>query len=308
MSRLTHALTLPLQWAAGARRRQRRSLPRSVISVGNLALGGRAKTPLVDALAAGLRAAGLRPAVLLRGYPVTRPSAGPQVLEGQERGPARWLAPVASLGDKPAPAWTLAPRVGDEAAWHAAGGSLVGVHPDRGRAAAAVLSNHSVDVFLLDDGFSSDVRADLDVLVVSEADLDRRSALREAPSAVERADRHLVLGRDLVKAPGALRSLRTGEHTTASGPHTLAAAVADPGSVEDLALQHGLAIGSRLHLRDHHGPSRRRVGRAPHPLLVTEKDAVGWAMALGIDATVLGLELRGVEPVLADALALLGAS
>lgn len=306
MSRLTHALTLPLQWAAGIRRRPRRRLPRPVVSVGNLALGGRAKTPLVDSLAAGLRASGLRPAVLLRGYPVTRSAGEPQVIEGQGRGPARWLAPVGRLGEEPVPAWLLAPTVGDEAAWHAAGGSLVGVHPDRGRAASSVLADHDVDVFLLDDGFSGDVHADLDLLVVSEADLGRRSALREAPRAAARADRLLVLGTDLVKAPGALRDLRTGQPAQGAGPCTLAAAVGDPGSVEGLARTCGLEVRDRVRLRDHHGASPGRLARASHPLLITEKDAVGWAMALGIDATVLGLQLRGAEAVLADALALLG--
>jgi tetraacyldisaccharide 4'-kinase len=47
--------------------RQRR-LARPVISIGNLAVGGRAKTPIVAAVAARLRDAGERPAILSRGY------------------------------------------------------------------------------------------------------------------------------------------------------------------------------------------------------------------------------------------------
>ena len=45
-----------------------RSLSRPVISIGNLAVGGRAKTPLAALVAARLRDMGERPAILSRGY------------------------------------------------------------------------------------------------------------------------------------------------------------------------------------------------------------------------------------------------
>ena len=45
-----------------------RALPRPVVSVGNLTAGGTGKTPVVRWLCESLRAAGRRPAVLLRGY------------------------------------------------------------------------------------------------------------------------------------------------------------------------------------------------------------------------------------------------
>ena len=46
----------------------RRRLRRPVISVGNLAVGGRGKTPTVACLRAELLAMGERPAILSRGY------------------------------------------------------------------------------------------------------------------------------------------------------------------------------------------------------------------------------------------------
>ena len=43
-------------------------LSRPVISVGNIAVGGRAKTPMAALVARALLAAGERPAILSRGY------------------------------------------------------------------------------------------------------------------------------------------------------------------------------------------------------------------------------------------------
>ena len=64
-------------YAAVARSRRRyyathphlsRMLSRPVISIGNLAVGGRAKTPLAALVAERLRDLGERPAILSRGY------------------------------------------------------------------------------------------------------------------------------------------------------------------------------------------------------------------------------------------------
>src|ERR687890_667778 len=64
-------------YAAAARRRRRyyairphlrRMLSGPVISIGNIAVGGRAKTPLVALVARRLRDMGERPAILSRGY------------------------------------------------------------------------------------------------------------------------------------------------------------------------------------------------------------------------------------------------
>ena len=72
-------------YAAIARRRRefyaarpdlRRRLRRPVISVGNLAVGGRGKTPTVACLAKELLAMGERPAILSRGYARRQPDDG----------------------------------------------------------------------------------------------------------------------------------------------------------------------------------------------------------------------------------------
>ncbi len=77
---------------------QRRPVPPKnrpfLLSIGNLALGGTGKTPVVGALARDLSARGLKGAILTRGFGSDLP--GPLVVQGSN------------------------PRAGDEARWHAA--------------------------------------------------------------------------------------------------------------------------------------------------------------------------------------------
>ena len=63
-----------------------------VVSVGNLTLGGTGKTPLVIALAEGLRERGFRPVILSRGY--GRTSRGIQIVGPQSSQWEQW-------GDEP---------------------------------------------------------------------------------------------------------------------------------------------------------------------------------------------------------------
>ena len=135
----------------GARRRYRRVTPyRSrlpVVCVGNLTAGGTGKTPLALYLCAQLRAGGLRPAVLTRGYGGTQP--GPH-----------WVAE----GDG-------ADAVGDEALLLArAAPTLVARHRGAGaRAIELALESGAVaaDVIVMDDGLQNPQLAkDLTLAVV----------------------------------------------------------------------------------------------------------------------------------------------
>ncbi|MHB8418983.1 MAG: tetraacyldisaccharide 4'-kinase [Myxococcales bacterium] len=92
-------LTLPLGllslftrvFASWRRRRPRRRPPLSVVSVGNLRVGGTGKTQVVLELCRRAEIAGLAPAVVIRGY------------GGQDRGPARVSEPDAvRFGDEAA--------------------------------------------------------------------------------------------------------------------------------------------------------------------------------------------------------------
>lgn len=304
MSRLTRTLTGPLRAATSLRRRRESEwprLPRPTISVGNLALGGRGKTPLVAALAAQALVRGHRPAILLRGYPVVRRGGPPQLLQRSGPEEAPWLT---LLGAPVAPAHEHAWRVGDEAAWLAAvTGVPVVAHPDRVVAAhAAVRHDDRIDLFLLDDGLQTPVRADVDVVLVDPArdlpDAPRPAATRERvppPGALL-----VPLGQELRRRPGPLRNL-AGQPARPPAPITVCAGVGDPGSVLRLAEEAGLAIRGAVAVRDHHAP--RRI--PPGPLLVTEKDAVGWAMRSRAECFVLGLTLDGADAVAARAFAAL---
>jgi tetraacyldisaccharide 4'-kinase len=149
-----------------------------VLSVGNLTLGGTGKTPLVETVAALLRDRGHRVAILSRGYgrrghePLTVVSDGEKVL--------------------------VSPEVaGDEAfllAEHLPGVSVL-VGKDRYRAGALAVQRFGVQAVVLDDGFQYlPLARDLNLLLLDAARplgsgrLFPRGDLREAPSAIARAD------------------------------------------------------------------------------------------------------------------------
>ncbi|HEX9986290.1 MAG TPA: tetraacyldisaccharide 4'-kinase [Thermoanaerobaculia bacterium] len=153
-------------YRAGALKAKR--LPRPVISIGNIAIGGAGKTPAVICIAGHLAAAGLRVAVLTRGY---------------GRADAKVTGRVDSLD---------AARWGDEPV-------LIKSHLDnvdvlvgsnRYQNAVQYLHENQCDVFLLDDGFQHlQLARDADVVIdVPGARFHRegRSALRDATFVVPR--------------------------------------------------------------------------------------------------------------------------
>jgi len=153
---------------------RRASVP--VISVGNLAVGGTGKTPLVAWIARRLRADGLVPAVVSRGYGGT---AGPGPL-------------VVSTGEGPR---VNARTCGDEPHLlaRALKGVIVVVGSNRIEGAASAAAA-GASVVILDDGFQHRRLArDLDIVVLDgRAPFDGgsvlpRGSLREPPASVARA-------------------------------------------------------------------------------------------------------------------------
>jgi tetraacyldisaccharide 4'-kinase len=148
--------------------------PCPVISVGNLAMGGAGKTPLVRWLCRSLAARGLRPAVLSRGYR-RRSKAPAAALPGQS-------LPVELTGDEA----QLILRDGAAA---------IAVSPDR-RAARLHLASQpgfTPDLFILDDGFQhwATPRC-LDIVLIDAIDPFRggvfpKGRLREPFSSLSRA-------------------------------------------------------------------------------------------------------------------------
>ena len=210
-----------------------------------------------------------------------------------------WLTRLRTGSDE-YPAANLSAVLGDEACWLAAvTDAPVAVHPDRLRSAGTLLEQApEVDVLVLDDGLQSPVRCDVDLLLFDpERDPQGRVALREPVSSVHGA-LMVSLGQDLHKLAGPLRDLETGQRVQApEGPLVLVAGVGDPGSVTRTAAESGVHITRQLRVRDHGRPSSRALAHLEAPMLVTEKDAMGWAHATGRPGFVLQLLLDGVEPL-----------
>ena len=161
-----------------------RHLARPVISVGNVAVGGRGKTPLVAQIAAMLRDAGERPAILTRGYARARHQDGVVVV----RDPWGIRADVERAGDEP----TMLARQLD--------GVAVLTSPNRYVAGRLAEHHFGCTVHVLDDGFQHfALYRDVDVVIVSEADAGEARTLplgrlREPLDALESADAIIAVG------------------------------------------------------------------------------------------------------------------
>ncbi|MFZ3207577.1 MAG: tetraacyldisaccharide 4'-kinase, partial [Geobacteraceae bacterium] len=153
-------------------------LPRPVIAVGNLTVGGTGKTPMVALLCRDLLERGKRVTVLSRGYG-GKAGKEPRIVSD---GRTLFLSP-AEAGDEP---YMLAVTMP---------GLAVVIGSDRYRAGLFALEHLAPDIFIMDDGFQHlRLWRDLNILLV-----DSRSPfgngltlpaglLREPVGAMKRAD------------------------------------------------------------------------------------------------------------------------
>lgn len=156
-----------------------KTLPKPVISVGNIIAGGTGKTPIVEWLGRYLSSIGKRVAILSRGY--GRETKGFILVTDGEK----ILTSPEKCGDEP---FQMALKsVEEKLNW------LVAVCEDRFIAGLNVLRNFDLDVFILDDGFQRrDLHRDINAVVISGSEASEflipAGLKREPLSSIKRAD------------------------------------------------------------------------------------------------------------------------
>ncbi len=240
-----------------------KSLPCSVISVGNITAGGTGKTPVTMYIARYLKDMGAKVVILSRGYGGSLKGIG-VVSDGKDV-----LLGPAEAGDEPV---LMARRLGDVP---------VVVGADRFSAGQLAVERFSPDVIILDDGFQHiRLHRDLNILLVDgarelgTAKLLPAGPLREPLTALRRAhmvlvkggrlkdrDKELMRQYDIIesgfafKARG-LTALTTGEALALKAlkgkPLLAVAAIAEPDSFFTTLKDVGLKVAGTMAYRDHH--------------------------------------------------------
>jgi tetraacyldisaccharide 4'-kinase len=292
----------PLAWIYGAvaafrLRQPGKDLGIPVICVGNYTLGGSGKTPTVIALVALLRAEGLRPFVLSRGY------------RGRLNGPV--------LVDA---ARHTAAEVGDEPLLLAAFASVV-VAADR-VAGARLAAERGADIIVMDDGFQNPSLAKQLSLVVIDAarGVGNGAVFPAGPlrapvrDQLERTDGLVVIGDGSAADDIAAAVLHSGRTVLRAGLVADAADVAmlkdtrvlafagigDPEKFFATLRRRGIAVAATRSFADHHAyrenelatlrAEARRDGLA---LVTTAKDLARLGVAgAGIAALRVSLEFE----------------
>lgn len=281
---------------ASARRQWRQRAPqrlsRPVISVGNLAVGGRGKTPVVASLARLLHGWGERPAVLSRGYRRAKPTDDVVVVRDADQ----MRAGLDESGDEP---YMLARELP---------GCCVVVHTQR--YAAGVIAEQELDctVHILDDGFQHvQLARDVNLVLLTLDDVVRGEVLpagrlRESLAALAHADAMLAvdvsasrlsmaLGRTLNQpvfevhrhlGPPRPLSGVTDFQRLVGQPVLLVTAIASPERVVGDLAASGWLVAGHVAYRDHHpftaddirAIEARAEALGVRAVITTAKDAV----------------------------------
>jgi tetraacyldisaccharide 4'-kinase len=261
------------------------------ISIGNLAMGGRGKTPVAIHVAKRLVEAGERTAVLSRGYGRRVVEDGVVIVsDGQ-----RLNGDLDRSGDEPMLIALSVP------------GAAVLVCEQRAIAAALATNVLGTTAHVLDDGFQHHaMRRDLDIVIISARDVtDYRvpfGRLRESVGALTRAHAILVDGpvpdRFLEHLPEDLRTKRCfalnrslGSASplepdrpwlAVRGPALALTGIAEPKRFTQVLEADGWAVAGLVSFPDHHqyrSDDLDRVVKSAHDagvnaVVTTEKDAV----------------------------------
>jgi tetraacyldisaccharide 4'-kinase len=274
-------------YAAAVRRRReyyaarphiRRRLRRPVVSIGNLAMGGRGKTPVVAATARMLMEAGERPSVLSRGYARRATEDGVVVVRD-----ARDIrADLDRSGDEPLMLARQLP------------GAIVMASADRYLAGVLAERHFGATVHLLDDGFQHlSLDRDVDIVIVAREDVERpltipSGRLREPLDTLVAANAILTADDDVevdVAVEADIPVFRLRRTLDAPAPAEAAFAVAGIAGPDrffgDLRAA-GWGLAGTMTFRDHHPYSRRDLDRVvaaarragAASIVTTEKDLV----------------------------------
>jgi len=298
------------------RRRAPMRLERPVVSVGNLAVGGRNKTPVVAAIARMLHGWGQRPSVLSRGYRRQSPSREVVIVRDADH----MRATLAESGDEP---FMLARELP---------GCCVLVHTRRVRAGQLAEQELGCTVHVLDDGFQHvQLARDANLVLLTLDDVLHGEVLpagrlREPLHALEHADALLAVDTTAARLRMALgRSAdvpifearrHLGPARALSGtmdfsrvhdaPVLLVTAVAEPARVADDLRAAGWTLADVMTFRDHHryrGDDARQIAARTRAVgasaaVTTAKDAVKLERHLPIDVPLAVVPLEVViEPV-----------
>jgi tetraacyldisaccharide 4'-kinase len=274
-------------YAAAVRRRReyfaarphvRRRLRRPVISIGNLAMGGRGKTPVVAATARMLMEMGERPSVLSRGY--ARRAAEDGVVVVRDARDIR--ADLDRSGDEPLMLARLLP------------GAIVMASADRYLAGVLAERHFGATVHLLDDGFQHlSLDRDVDIVIVAREDVERpltipSGRLREPLDTLVAANAILTADDDVEVEAAAeaeipvFRLRRSLEAPARAEAAFAVAGIAGPDRFFGDLRAAGWRLAGTMTFRDHHRYSRsdldrivaaaRRAGAGS--VVTTEKDLV----------------------------------
>jgi tetraacyldisaccharide 4'-kinase len=275
-------------YAAAVRRRRERYAARPdlrlrlrhpVISIGNLAVGGRGKTPLAAAVARLLLERGERPAILSRGYGRAVQEAGAVVVsDGQGI-----RADLARAGDEPLMLARQLPGV------------VVVVGADRYAAGRLAEHHLGATVHVLDDGFQHlRLDRDLDLVIIGRDDVEHPvtlpfGRLREPLDTIVAADAVLTEDDEVwVTASGMelrvfrLRRQATFDCDRKAEPALAVAGIARPTRFFEDLRAHGWNLAKTVAFADHHRYSARDLARlsadasnaGAFRIVTTEKDYV----------------------------------
>lgn len=274
-----------------------RRLPVPVVVVGNIAVGGSGKTPVVLWLAAALRARGWHPGILSRGYGGSAHVPTPVQADSD----------CAVVGDEPVllarrsgcPLWIGRDRV-------AAGRALLAAHPE-------------VDILITDDGLQHyRLARHAEICVLDETILGNcwplpAGPLREPLSRLARADLLICHGAfspamiaRLPEQPRAAMRLAPGRFYRLNAPQEVCdardfagkkigalAGIAHPERFFNTLREMGLSLAQTRALPDHHAFSALDlVLENTEVLLLTEKDAVKCASFAHAEVWVLPVEAQ----------------